>query len=98
MKSFVFAVMIASIASAALIIPQAEARQSTRSFSCSAVQDFVRDKGAVVLSTKNDSIFRRFVDSLHYCRPPKNSLVKFTVPTKSGTCKLQICDEWRPFN
>lgn len=98
MRSLVLAVLIGSMAAVAWFTPQAEARQSTRSFSCSGVQDHVRDKGAVVLSTKNDSIYRRFVSSLFHCRPPENSLVKFTVPTKSGSCKLQICDEWRPFD
>ena len=93
-----FILAAVTVLSATAIFTPADARPSTRSYSCPEVRDLIRTQGAVVMDTKNTSIYRRFVHSLHYCKPPDNSLVKYSVPTKTGTCKLKICDEWRPFN
>lgn len=81
----------------ALPTPSAEARPSTRSYSCEALKDLIYDRGAIVMNHKNSSLYRRFVHSRQYCRRPDNTTKRFRVPARDGTCYLKICYEQRIF-
>ena len=72
-------------------IDRAEARPSTRSYTCSALKQFVRQRGAVVMNHKSSSLYRRFVHSRRYCDYDE-TVRPFSVPTKTGQCRLYICD------
>jgi len=74
----------------------ADARPSTKSFTCEGVQDFVDDRGSVVMNTKNSSVYRRFVADRTYC-VLRESTRRFSVPTKDGLCRLKICYEYENF-
>ena len=89
----------AAVTTAAVTVPlsSAEARPSTRSFTCEGLKDYIYDRGAVVMNHKNSSLYRRFVDSVAYCRHPNNSTRYFKVPTRTGTCRVKICAERRSF-
>lgn len=78
---------------------EAEARPSTRSFTCEGVRDFVFDRGAVVMNHKSPSLYRRFVANRSYCDFEKVTK-RYRVPTRSGSCTLLICIEpiWRRGN
>ncbi|NKB51279.1 MAG: hypothetical protein GKR97_03470 [Rhizobiaceae bacterium] len=79
----------------ALPVSTADARPSTRSYSCEALKDLIYDRGAIVMNHKNSSLYRRFVHSRQYCRRPDNSTKRFRVPSKTGTCYLRVCYEQR---
>ncbi|MGI9355277.1 MAG: hypothetical protein ACR2PF_08995 [Rhizobiaceae bacterium] len=70
----------------------AEARQSTRSFTCSAVRDLVDRRGSAVLNTKNARVYKRFVRDRTYCALVEGTR-RVSVPTRDGNCSLNICDE-----
>ncbi len=71
---------------------EADARPNTKSYTCSGVQNLVSSRGAIVLNTKNSSVFERFVANQSFCqRNEKTKLI--SVPTKSGTCRLNVCYE-----
>ncbi len=77
----------------------AAARPSTRSFTCDGLVRFIQARGAVVMNTKNAYVYRRFVAHSGYCYAGETT-VYYAVPTKTGTCRLQICedidlDEWQ---
>jgi len=82
----------------ALPIHGADARPSTRSYTCQGAQNLVRQRGAVVMNHKNNNLYQRFVANLGYCKYPANRLKRFGVPTKDGACSLYVCDEYRPFD
>jgi len=80
---------------ASMAIQSAEARPSTRSFTCQGVQDYVQRRGAVVMNTKSSRTYRRFVANRSYCSSFEVTETR-TVPTKSGGCYLRIC--WEKLN
>ena len=68
----------------------AEARPSTRSYTCEGARAFVASKGAVVMNTKNANVYRRFVRGYAQCR--RDEVVEpFAVPVRGGRCTLRIC-------
>lgn len=71
----------------------AEARPSTKSYTCNGVKNLVNKRGAIVMNHKSSSLYRRFVRSVRYCRSPYNTTERFRVPTKTGSCYLRICAE-----
>lgn len=93
-------VLASALAATQTVLPiyDADARPSTRSYTCQGAQNFVRQRGAVVMNHKNNSLYQRFVANLGYCKYPANRLKRFRVPTKDGTCSLYVCDEYRPFD
>ncbi|MEE9375664.1 MAG: hypothetical protein V3V04_04960, partial [Rhizobiaceae bacterium] len=62
-----FASVSAAIVSTFLLPQLADARPSTRSYSCERVKDIIHDRGAIVLNTKNSHVYRRFVSNRNYC-------------------------------
>ncbi|MGI9355276.1 MAG: hypothetical protein ACR2PF_08990 [Rhizobiaceae bacterium] len=78
-----------------IISTSAEARPSTRSFTCQGVQDYVQRRGAVVMNTKSPRTYRRFVANRTYCSSFEITETR-TVPTKTGGCYLRIC--WEKLN
>ncbi|MEP1205943.1 MAG: hypothetical protein ABJM29_04815 [Rhizobiaceae bacterium] len=76
----------------------AEARPSTKSYTCSGLKSLIRDHGSIVMNHKNRSLYQKFVHSRRYCRRPYNTTKRFRVPTKTGACYVRICYERRPFN
>ena len=74
----------------------AEARDSTRNYSCSGVKQLIALRGAVVLNTKNQHVYRRFVASRAYCQPDEITKI-YSAPTRSGRCRLRICVFYEPF-
>jgi len=83
-------IFTAALAVTVLATTFAEARPSTRSFTCEGVRDYIYDRGSVVMNTKNSSVYRRFVANRSYC-PPDQARVTFAVPTRTGRCNLSIC-------
>ena len=94
-------VCIAAAAAAVVIIaaptPSAEARPSTRNYTCERLKDLIYDRGAIVMNHKSSSLYRRFVHSRNYCRRPYNTTKRFRVPAADGSCYLKICYEFRRF-
>ena len=73
-----------------LIATSADARLSTKNYTCSDVKDLVFQQGAIVLNTKSNSIFKRFVADRSFCQSDQR-LKRISVPTKSQKCRLQYC-------
>lgn len=95
MKPLVIALVAASstmLASATT----ADARPSTKSYPCSALQDLVNQRGAVIMDTKNRNVYKRFVANRSYCTLEEKTK-SHRVPTADGTCKLRICYSTDPF-
>ncbi len=69
----------------------AEARPSTQSYTCEGVKSLIRQRGAIVMSHKARHLYRRFVDSRYDCDTRSARTKPFSVPTKSGRCRLKIC-------
>jgi hypothetical protein len=97
-KRLVMVVWAASLINLAVMPVQSHARPSTRSYTCPSLHNLIRQRGAVVLNYKGNHVYRRFVSSFRYCRYPDNMLRRFTVPTKTGSCRLYICYERRIFD
>lgn len=94
LKTVLFTIVISMI-----YVNIATARPSTRSFTCDELVRFIQARGAVVMNTKNAYVYRRFVAHSGYCYAGETA-VYHTVPTKTGKCRLKICedrdlDEWR---
>ena len=89
------AVLLSGGILAAVTVQSAEARQSTRSFTCSGVQDYIQRRGAAVMDTKSRHTYRRFVANRSYCTSFEIIETR-TVPTKTGGCSLRIC--WEPLS
>ena len=68
----------------------AEARPSTKSFTCAGARRFVRERGAVVMNHKAPHLYQRFVANSSYCDYEERAR-PFRVPTKSGSCTLKTC-------
>ena len=101
MKTVLHSVVLAglliplSAASSSFIVTDAEARPSTKSFTCRGVQDYVQRRGAVVMNTKNSRVYKRFVANRSYCSAFEITETR-TVPTRTGGCYLRIC--WEPLS
>lgn len=86
------AIALSAMAFSPVLLSQpAEARPSTKSFTCEGVKDFVRRNRAVVMNHKAPHLYRRFVSSRQQCYNHDDRLARFTVPTRSGRCSLRIC-------
>ena len=68
----------------------ADARLSTGNYTCSDVKDLIFQQGAIVLNTKNNSVYQRFVADRSFCRANER-LQRINVPSKSEKCRLQFC-------
>ena len=68
----------------------AEARLSTKNFTCSDVKDLIFQQGAITLNTKNASVYRRFVADRSFCKQNETAK-RISVPSKSNKCRLQHC-------
>ena len=94
-KYLLFAASTAAVVNFAVPVTSADARPSTRSYTCEGLKDLIWSRGAIVMNHKNSSLYRRFVASRAYCRRPYNTTKRFKVPTKTGACYLKICYERR---
>lgn len=74
-----------------------QARPSTRSYTCTALKQLVRKRGAIVMNYKGSSVYRRFVDNFGACRYPDNTVRRFRVQARDGSCALKVCYEYEPF-
>jgi hypothetical protein len=92
LKLVIAAVVIAAF-NVVVAVYSAEARPSTKSFTCEGAKNYVRQRGAVVMNHKASHLYRRFVHSFRYCRRPANTTKRFKVPTRTGACYLKICHE-----
>ena len=72
------------------MIANAQARLSTSKYICSDLKDLVFQQGAIVLNTKNSSVYQRFVADRSFCRANEH-LQRINVPSKSEKCRLQFC-------
>ncbi|MDD9909619.1 MAG: hypothetical protein OXR62_08005 [Ahrensia sp.] len=84
--------LAAGMAVLLILTGHAEARPSTKSFTCEDAREFVNQQGAVVMDTKSSRVYRRFVSNRSYCSAFELIEWHF-VPTKSGSCSLKICEE-----
>ena len=75
---------------AATALTSADARLSTKNFTCSDVKDLVFQQGAIVLNTKSSSVFRRFVADRSFCQRDQIAR-RISVPSKSERCRLLHC-------
>jgi hypothetical protein len=82
----------ATIVSLLVCTTAAEARLSTKNYTCSDVKDLIFQQGAIVLNTKNNSVYRRFVADRSFCGKGK-VIKRINVPTKSDRCRLNYCVE-----
>ena len=73
-----------------VIVTIADARPSTKSYTCEGVKKLVQKKGSIVLNTKNSSVYSKFVASASHCTREQIAKLR-TVPVKSGTCRLRTC-------
>ena len=90
-------IAVGALATFHMLAPSpADARPSTRSYTCAGVKNLIRARGAVVMNHKNSRVYQRFVHSWRYCRRPNNATRSFRVPTKTGSCSLKVCTERRP--
>ena len=76
----------------------AEARPSTKSYTCAGVKSLLKQRTAVVMNTTSSRVYRRFVANRYVCRRPGfgGYPEKMTVPTKSGPCRLVFCSPNNP--
>jgi len=70
----------------------ADARQGTRIFTCSAVRNLVDSRGSVVLNTKNERVYRRSVRDRTQCELVED-IQRISVATRYGGCSLKISSE-----
>lgn len=85
------AAIAAGVLSTAAFTTSAEARPSTKSFTCEGAKRFIRNNGgAVVMNTTSPRVYRRFVAYGNQCG--FGYARRYSVPTKSGSCQLLYCD------
>ncbi len=89
---------LGAVAIATIVQPgTADARPDTKSFTCEGVRDYVADRGAVVMNTKNRNVYRRFVSNQSFCQYNEGLRLHF-VPTRSKkSCSLKICVDISPY-
>ncbi len=92
-RNIFLATLTATVVSSSLLPTIADARPSTRSYSCEGVRDYIYHRGAIVMNTKNRSVYRRFVADRSFCQP-RESLKRYYAPTRDGQCSLHICREY----
>ena len=101
-RTFWAAVAVVTMAQLFLIFAptsasDANARPSTKSFTCSGLKNFIDRNGAVVMNTKNNRVFDRLVANNFYClRGTYRERV--VVPTKNGRCRVLRCGQRRFFD
>lgn len=99
-RSYKAIVLFAAVLTSAgmFVLPttqSANARPSTQSFTCEGVKAFVNQRGAVVMDTKNNRVYKRFVKNRSFCELVQ-ATARMSVPTKSGRCSLKICKDINP--
>lgn len=70
----------------------AEARPSTKSYTCSGLKGFIASRGAVVMDTKNRRVYDRLIASRRFCTFDKKP-ERIDVPTRTGQCQVLHCIE-----
>lgn len=93
-KSICLGIASAALLSLTLVQPT-EARPSTQQFSCPGLKQFINQRGAVVMDTKNNRVYKRLVKNRSFCELVQ-STGRFTVPTQSGNCRVKICRDINP--
>ncbi len=94
LRNVFFATLAVGSLSTALAPTEAEARPSTRSYSCEGVRDYIYHRGSVVMNTRNRRVYRRFVADRTFCTTGE-VLKKYFAPTRSGhSCSLRICIDY----
>ena len=53
----ILALVLPAVIITSLTAGTADARESTKSYTCGDVQDYIEDEGAVVMNTKNSSVY-----------------------------------------
>jgi len=91
-------VFMAALVTSSVFAGTPQARPSTKSFTCQGVRNFIKDWGAVVMNAKSANVYRRFVANRSFCSPGQVT-IGYSVPTKTGRCRLRICvdadiDDW----
>ena len=74
-------------------LDQAEARPSTKSYTCQGLKELIAKRGAVILATKTQRTYNRFVANPGSCPRTSYFLKRVRVPTKSGQCSLRVCSD-----
>lgn len=92
---FTLAVLTSSALFGFISTQTADARPSTKQFSCQGLKQFIDQRGAVVMDTKNNRVYKRLVKNRSFCELVQ-STGRFTVPTTSGTCRVKICRDINP--
>ena len=92
------AVSLATSVLALGVIGVADARPSTKSYTCAGVKSLLKQRTAVVMNTTSSRVYRRFVANRYVCRRPGfgGYAEYMTVPTKSGSCRLVFCSSNNP--
>ena len=90
----VFRFIIALTAILASVL-YANARDTTRAYTCEGVKALVKQRGSIVLDTKNNRVYERFVENRSQCQLAQITR-NISVPTKSGMCMLKICRDIQP--
>ena len=86
-----------ALAVSVVFVASAQARPSTKSYTCAGVKQLVARNGAIVMNTKNRHVYNRFVANRSYCQLEEITR-SVSVPTKSGRCRLKICIEYDPYD
>ena len=90
------AIVAGTLATAGIAtVSTAEARQSTKSFSCNGLRALIDRRGAVVLNTTSRYVYNSIVRNFQMC-PTRTFAVKNSVPTTTGSCRVTYCDNVRP--
>lgn len=89
-------VSTATLFGPAMDTASAQARPDTRSMTCAQAQNFVRQRGAVVMTTGRNT-FERIVASARYCPPQQNFLRRFNAETSDARhCQVGFTCGGRP--
>ena len=72
-------------------VDQADARPSTKSYTCQGLKKFIAQKGKVIMATRSQLTFSIFVSNSGQCPRTSYFLEKTRVPTKSGQCTVFTC-------
>ena len=86
---------VLALSACLVFVNTANARDTTRAYTCEGVKALVKQRGSIVLDTKNNRVYERFVASRKQCTLSQVT-ISHRVPTKSGTCLLNICVDRQP--
>jgi len=92
LQLFMMGAAASTIIASTFAISAADARPSTRSYTCSGAKNLVKSRGKIVMNHKSSSLYRLFVANRSYCARDETTKI-FVVPTKSGSCRLKICSQ-----